>query len=159
MSKAIVDSLKPQVDHALGLLSKFIDVCPDDVWAEKSGGWPISQQIYHAVAAVELFVEAPGEAASELLAEPEVVQLAKVADRVVPREKVRAAAARAKTIVEKYLAALQDEALPQRNETPFKKINFELTHAGTIVLLASHALYHLGAGDAALRNHGLQGVF
>ena len=159
MSQAIVNSLKPQVEHAFGLLGKFIDVCPDDIWAEKSGGWPISQQIYHAVAAVDLFVAAPGEAASELLADLEVVQLTKTADQVVPREKVKAAGLKAKATVDKYLAALQDEDLPQRNETPFKKINFEMTHAGTIVLLASHTLYHLGAGDAALRNHGLKGVF
>jgi uncharacterized damage-inducible protein DinB len=159
MSQAIVNSLKPQVEHAFGLLGKFIDVCPDEVWAEKSGGWPVAQQIYHAVAAVDLFVEAPGVAAAELLADLEVVQLAKTAGQVVPRDKVKAAWVKAKALVDKYLAALQDEALPQRNETPLKKIKFELTHAGTIVLLASHTLYHVGAGDSALRDHGLEGVF
>jgi hypothetical protein len=159
MSQAIVNSLKPQVDNAFGLMGKFIEVCPGDIWAQKSGGWPIWQQIYHALAAVELFVEVPGEAASVPLAEPGVIQLAKVAELTVPQEKVRDAWVKAKALADKYLAALEDEALPQRNEAPFKKIRFELTHAGTIVLLASHTLYHLGAGDAALRDHGLKGVF
>jgi uncharacterized damage-inducible protein DinB len=159
MSQVIVNALKPQVDNAYGLLLKFIEVCPDEIWAEKSGGWPVWQQIYHAVACVDLFVEAPGEAAAELLAEPEEVRLAKAAERTAPRDKVKAACVRAKALVDKYLAALQDEALAQRNETPFKKIKFELTHAATVALLAAHTLYHLGAGDAALRNHNLKGVF
>ncbi len=159
MSQDIVNSLKPQVDNAFGLLAQFIDTCPDDIWAEKSGGWPVWQQIYHAVVAVGLFVEAPGVPAPEFLAGPEVCQLAQPAEETVPRDKVKKACAGAKAVVDKYLEALQDDELPRRNETPFKKINFELTHAGTVTLLAAHTLYHLGAGDAALRNHGLKGVF
>ncbi|MDR2934723.1 MAG: DinB family protein [Candidatus Adiutrix sp.] len=159
MPQVIVNALKPPVDNAFGLLLKFIEVCPDEIWAEKSGGWPVWQQIYHAITAVDLFVEAPGTAAAELLAEPAVAQLAAAAERTVPRDKVKAACVRAKALADKYLSALADEALPQRNETPFKKINFELTHAATVALLASHTLYHLGAGDAALRNHNLKGVF
>lgn len=161
MSQVIVAALKPQVDKAFGLLLEFIKVCPDDIWAEKSGGWPVWQQIYHAIAGVDLFVEAPGEAPAELLTDPQIVQLAASAEleAPLPRDKVKAACVRAKALADKYLSALQDEALPQRNETPFKKIKFELTHAGTVGLLAAHALYHLGAGDAALRNHNLKGVF
>ena len=161
MSQVIVNALKPQVDNAFGLLIKFIEACPDNIWAEKSGGWPLWQQFYHAITAVDLFVEAPGEAPAELLTSPEIAQLATVAEpaALLSRDKVKAACVRAKGLADKYLSALQDEALPQRNETPFRKIKFDLTHAGTVALLASHALYHLGTGDAALRNHNLKGVF
>jgi len=159
MSQNIVNSLKPQVDNAFGLLNQFIEICPAEIWAEKSGGWPVWQQIYHAVVAVGLFVEVPGQSAPEFLASPEVCQLAVAAEETVPQDKVKAACTGAKALIDQYLATLKDEDLPQRNEAPFKKIKFELSHAGTVTLLAAHTLYHLGAGDAALRNHGLKGVF
>ena len=159
MSQAIVKTLSDRVKDTFGLLAKFIETCPDDIWAEKFGGWPVWQEIYHAVRAVNLFVEVPGQEAAPLLVKPEVCGLSEEGRDAPPREKVKEQCLAAQALVEKYLETLQDEDLPKRNETPFRVINFDLTHGATLMLLASHNLYHLGAGDSALRSRGLKGVF
>lgn len=159
MSRVVVDSLKSPIDQAFGLLARFIEVCPENIWNEKSGGWPIWQQIYHSLIAVNLFADLLHAAPWPALAEADVCGLRAVGATALPKERVRAACVEAKALVDQYVAALADEDLPKRNETVFKKINLEMSHAATLSLLAGHTLYHLGAGDAALRDHGLAGVF
>ena len=159
MSQAIVTALKAPVDRAFGLLAAFIETCPDEVWAATSGGWPVWQQIYHALAAADFFITQPGQTLPPPLAEAEVSELKKAAATTVPRAALGEVCAAAKARVDQFFGRLTDADLPQRNEPLFAKAKFELTLAGTVSMLAAHTLYHLGAGDAALRDRGLPGVF
>ncbi|MDR1045616.1 MAG: DinB family protein [Candidatus Adiutrix sp.] len=159
MSQAIVNTFAGRLKETFDLLAKFIETCPDDIWAEKFGGWPVWQEIYHAVRAVNLFVEVPGQTPPPLLVSPEVCGLKEVGAEAPPQARIREQCLAARELVGRYLENLEDEDLPKRNETPFRIINFDLTHGGTLLLLASHNLYHLGAGDSALRSHGRPGVF
>lgn len=158
MSRIIVEALKGPIDRAFGLLAEFIKVCPDDAWAETGGGWPVWQEIYHALVAVNLFADVEGEKPAPL-AEADVCSLRAVAGLTVGRDQVQAAWVAAKDRVDRYLAALTDDDLPKRNETTFRAINMDLSHAAVLSLLSGHTLYHLGAGDSALRRRGLKGVF
>ncbi len=158
MSRTIVEALKSPIDDAFGLLAEFIKVCPDDVWAEQGGGWPVWQEMYHALVAVNLFAEVEGEKPAPLAGE-DVCALDAVAAETVSRDRVQAAWVAAKDLVDRYLARLTDDDLAKRNETTFRAINMDMSHAAVLSLLAGHTLYHLGAGDSALRRRGLKGVF
>lgn len=158
MSRVLVEALKGPIDRAFGLLAEFIKVCPEDVWAETGGGWPVWQEIYHALVAVNLFADVKDEKPTPL-AGADVCSLKAVAENTVPRDRVQAAWVEAKDRVDRYLAGLTDADLAERNETTFRTIKLEMTHAGVLSLLAGHTLYHLGAGDSALRRRGLKGVF
>ena len=159
MSRIIVDSLKGPIDRAFGLLAQFIEVCPENVWNEKNGGWPVWQQIYHSLIAVNLFADLPQATPLSALAAVDICGLKAVGATALSKAQVQAACVEAKALVDQYVAALTDEDLPKRNETVFKKIHMDLSQAATLSFLAGHTLYHLGAGDAALRDHGLAGVF
>lgn len=159
MSTSTVVALKGSVDSSFQLLDQFITVCPEEIWAEKFGGWPVWQQVAHALSAVGFFVDVPQAPAPAVPAPEDVCNLDVVGVEVVPKSRMAEALAECKKYFEQYAAALKDEDLPQRNEPLFQRAQFELTHAGTLSLLAGHNLYHLGAGDAALRQHGLKGVF
>lgn len=155
MTRDITDSLKGPIDNAFGLLNQFIDACPDDLWTENAGGWPIWQQVYHSLGAVDFFLGTAGPS----LAPGPVAGLQEVGTEPLSKDQVRAAAREARATVDQFVAGLADQELPKRNEPLFSEFNYDMSLAATLVGLASHTLYHLGSCDAALRNRGLPGVF
>lgn len=161
MSHQIVSALKASIDQSFGMLKQYIDVCPENIWVETSGGWPVWQQVYHAVNAVAFFTAGVDAPPAKTLIEDKYCGLQACAPPTIAitREDMKAALAQAVQDVEALAASLDDADLTSRNEGVYKRAGMEFTMAGTLVLLASHTLYHLGSCDAALRNHGLSGVF
>ena len=72
---------------------------------------------------------------------------------------MKAYGAAVKAAVDARVARLTDADLTRIQERVSKKIGRELTYGAIMVMLASHTTYHLGSCDAALRDHGLPGVF
>ena len=159
MSQAIVSSLRGPIDHAFVLMGDFIAACPDDLWVEKKGGWPIWQQLYHNITAVDFFIEVKGESPAPPLASGEVCGLEEVGTAPLTKDQIKQACGAVKARVDKYVAALNDEDLAKRNEALFARAKMDMSYAATLSLLAGHTLYHLGSCDAALRDRGLPGVF
>lgn len=159
MSKAIVTSQRGNFEFAFGLLRQFMHVCPDATWNKKFGGWPIWQQVYHALNAVEFFIAEPGAESSGALVPPDVASLSVVGDAPISKAAMAAFADKAKAAADKYMDALADADLAARAEGASARMGRETTHASIVVLMAGHILYHLGTCDAALREQGLKGVF
>lgn len=161
MSHTIVSALKAPIDQSFGMLRQYIDICPENIWVEISGGWPVWQQVYHAINAVAFFTTAADAPETESLIEDKYCGLQECAPSpiAITREDMKAALAQALQDIDALVAGLDDNDLTERNEGVYQRIGMEMTMAGTLVLLASHTLYHLGSCDAALRNHGIPGVF
>jgi hypothetical protein len=159
MPRNIVKGLQVPVNQAFFLTTKFIEVCPEAIWADKSGGWPVWQQIYHALVTVDLFIGLPDSVASPPLAEAAVRNLEKVSGTILPKAAVQEVCSSVKARLDQFFKNLTDADLPRLNERLFANLKLELNMAGTIGTLAAHTFYHLGSGDSALRNQGLQGVF
>lgn len=159
MSREIVEALKGPIDQSFNFLARFIDTCPDNIWAEKNGGWPVWQQIYHSLGAVDFFVNASGEEGSPPLISADEAGLRKVSETTIGQAEIKSAWQAAKEKVDKYVAGLTDADLTKRNDGLYERAKMEMSHAATLSLLGAHGLYHLGGCDAALRNHGLPGVF
>ena len=161
MSHTIVTALKEPINQSFGMISQYIDVCPENIWVEKSGGWPVWQQIYHLITAVAFFTSAPDVQPAKTLVEEKYCGLRAAApsEVVITREEMKVALTQALQDIDALVANLEDSDLTSRNEGVYTRIGMEFTMAGTLVLLASHTQYHLGSCDAALRNHGLPGVF
>jgi uncharacterized damage-inducible protein DinB len=158
MSRTIVDCQRRNIDFVFSLAAKFIEVCPEEIWTKKFGGWSVAQQLHHALAAVDLFVRAPQEKELEN-SFPEAGDLASVAEKIPSREQAARFHAAAKAAADRYTDALSDDVLADRHEGASLRMGRDVTHANILVLLAGHLFYHLGACDAALREHGMQGVF
>ena len=56
MSRDIVAALEQPYQRAWGLLAQFMEVCPDAIWAETNGGWPVWQQVAHTIAVLNFFI-------------------------------------------------------------------------------------------------------
>ena len=78
---------------------------------------------------------------------------------VVSKEAMQAYGKSVKAAVDARLAALSDADLTKVQERVSKKIGRDLTCRPPLPCAASHTTYHLGSCDAALRDHGLPGVF
>lgn len=158
MSNNIVLAAQVPFQHAYSLLSAFVDQCPDHIWVEKKGGWPIWQQVTHALSALSFFANVPGDAPVPPCP-IEVLRLTTQGTQPLDKATVRDYAAACKARADAYIANLSDEALAAENTPLSARIGFSVSHAATLGMLASHTLYHLGSCDAALRDHGLPGAF
>ena len=164
MPQSILAGQRASFDHAYGLMVQFIEVCPEAVWAEKFGGWPVWQQVYHALGSCQFFALQDGDTPEQGLYPPEVNSFQSTPDAAPVKKKVLEYAARMKAKADVYLNDLQDADLPGVNQSLTVRmralgVQHEFSHSQTVVMLSGHLLYHLGSCDAALRQRGLKGVF
>lgn len=159
MSQAIVQSQRGSFDFSFSLLMQFIDVCPDEIWNKKFGGWPVWQQIYHTLGAFQFFLSSPGTEAIAGLVAQDVGTLAVQGDSPVSKEAMKDFAAQVKAAADAFLSTLTDADLTAKAEAVSARMQRETPYATVMVMMSAHILYHLGSCDAALREHGLKGVF
>ena len=164
MSQAIIAGPKASLEHAYSLMVQFIKVCPEDIWSENFGGWPVWQQAYHALGSLQFMTLQENGTPEAGLYPPEVNMFQSTPDKPPTQEDVLKYGARMKAKSDAYINALQDADLPDinRNLTTQMKahgINHEFSHSQTLTMLSGHIFYHLGACDAALRERALKGVF
>lgn len=159
MSRTIVENQRGSFDFAFSLLLRYIDVCPDAIWNGKFGGWPVWQQVYHALFAVDFFISAPGAEPVKGLVAPEVGSLKIQGDTPVDKAAMKTFAGLIKAAADAYISALTDADMATVAEGATKRMGRETSHAAVMALLIGHILYHLGSCDAALRENGMPGVF
>ena len=159
MSNATVSAQKGNFDFTFSLAMQFIDVCPDAIWRVNFGGWPVWQQLYHGIAAINYFIldaDVQGNAGPC----PAGGTLSAVAACAAPaKADMKTYANAIKASADAWIGKLNDAALPQKHEGASSRMQRDMSNAGIMVLLTGHLLYHLGSCDAALRQHGLKGVF
>ena len=158
MSRDIVMAVQVPFQNAFALLERYIDVCPDDIWNEKNGGWPVWQQLYHALTAIDFFVGQVGTP-SDWPFDQATGSLTVVSEQHLSREAAKKLAGEAKARADAYVAGLADADLAAREPRLSAVFGSDVTHGAIVGMLVSHTLYHVGSCDAALRDHGLKGVF
>lgn len=158
MSKAFVDVLRFGSGHALQLCNKFLEICPEDIWRQKDGGWPVGQQFYHLLLASGKFLAGMGESGVEN-PDPKGGQLSDDRTYCPSKDAARKFFNNISLGINKLLDRLDDEELLQKNQQFSQMLGKEVNNAECLNLMVAHMLYHLGSCDAALRNAGLEGAF
>lgn len=160
MSQETIKSLQAPFNYANSLLKKFIEICPDDIWQQKSGGWPVWQQVYHTVIATDFFISSSNQEAITLPLDEETASLStNTPKKAICRAEMLKLAEIMQARAEKYFNGLQDNMLAKKDEALSAGMGAEATNAMAVSMLAGHIFYHLGSCDAALRDNGLEGVF
>ena len=108
MSQNIVQQQRENFNFAYSLLMQFIDVCPDDLWGKKFGGWPVWQQVYHALTALDFFVAAPDAKPIHGFVPQDVANLSVQGQEPLSKNQLKEFASLAKTGADKYLDSLTD---------------------------------------------------
>lgn len=162
MSRSIVTALQGSFARSFSLILQFIEVCPEDIWQQKFGGWPVWQQVYHTLASIDFFVLGLDEEHSKGLFAPEagnVGNFENTPEKGPSKAAMQEFAAVIKAKADAYIDGLLDADLSGKNRGFSARINMDMSHASTLSILSGHILYHLGSCDAALRERGLKGVF
>ena len=160
MSRDAVKSLKGSFGYTCNLLDMFIEVCPENLWVEKFGGWPLWQSVYHTISSIDFFVRQEDEEPAKALYSHEVAGLSEVATGPAPtRQEIKELLPVMKAIADAYFDRLTDADLGEKNEGLSSRMPMPWTHASTCAMLSGHVLYHLGICDSALRERGMKGVF
>ncbi|MDR1395088.1 MAG: DinB family protein [Deltaproteobacteria bacterium] len=158
MACIMTDSLLKAIDDYFGVLTKFTEVCPEDLWAEKFAGWPIWQYFWHALWINDRFL--PGTPMVSPPGATDELALFQAKSDTPPSKAALAklwAEQRPKT--EAFVKSLTDTTMLQRNELVYNLLKIEWTNVFSAWKLHSHAFYHLGTFDAALRQRGLPGIY
>ena len=159
MHDPVISCFKDEFDRFFGLLEKQIDVCPDDLWTQKTGGYIFWQQLLHVIACVELYALPEGESSKQTAYERGVIMLSALPKRHMTKTEMRELAAAMKTLAHTFIDGQSTATLTSKHARISKALGKELTNQHALMGLVRHACYHLGCCDAALRQHGVPGVY
>ncbi|MDR2368210.1 MAG: DinB family protein [Deltaproteobacteria bacterium] len=157
MTRSTVETLATACADSASLIFKLIDECPDNLWSEKAGNWPIWQHVAHSASATDFFLPGDSVPLPQGLT-PDVAGLKVVGTEPVAKAALKDYYKGAQAKIDAFLAGLSDDDLPKENQK-LKGIGLNWTIAKTVTLLCGHPLYHLGNADAVLRSHGHKGIF
>lgn len=148
-----LNSLRNQFFLSFSMLEGVIEICPDELWNKKSGGFIFWQQVLHALSGIHgwLREEKPEEIPSfptfdgrniypELENDPEV-SLTKADIRKLCQE--------TKEVAKKWFAGKDDNWL----KTPLFNT---FTHFDNTIGQLRHLMYHIGHCEAIFREYGIE---
>lgn len=159
MSNVVLESLLGQYRHGWGFFEEFCKTCPDAIWAESTGKFPAWQHVYHAAECVYFFF-APEQMPSRTPAYAQDVMMFKdLKQPACPKDKMSGILKEANKYAEKFFATLSDATLGNLHAGLSKRLGQPFTNAGVIGCAIGHNFYHFGNCDAALRTHGLEGLY
>ncbi|MDR1607384.1 MAG: hypothetical protein LBT38_03140 [Deltaproteobacteria bacterium] len=156
MSRVIVESIKHAVIEAQSLLSKLIQICPENLFDQKIGYWPLWQHLASYISSVDAVTSGPAIDIPAPLTE-QVVKLQVKTPDAPPKTAILGyfQAIQAKTAT--FIDSLKDEDLKKSNDL-IQPADPSWTNTRTLFFIANRAHYHLGRGDAILIRNGLEGV-
>jgi len=163
MSRCIVTELAANFERTHGFYLQFIDQCPDELWAEKFGRWPLWQHIVHVYGCVEHFVLQDGQQPTPYPCKViDIVAFEFAEDAMVDKAAMRAYMLTTKANADTYIDTLTDAMLGEKNagySARRKHGTGDCSHALTLSMLAGHAYYHFSILDTALREYGCKGIY
>lgn len=159
MSKEVVKSFSGQFKRVSNFYEKFIETCPDKIWASLSGRFPVWQHVYHALECVPFFLGPKDAPQRESLYSIDVMKFKDLSQPPADKAKLTALAKEMSAYAQKFFDSLNDEDLGKEHAGFSSRRNMSLTNADAITILIGHNYYHFGNCDAALRANGLEGLF
>ena len=159
MSSAYVDGYKENFLWSLGMLEKFIKVCPEEVWKGKHGGFLVGQEAYHILAVIDFFIDGINEPGVHELFSADFKYLLEELPHPPAQGDIADLCPLMKERALNFFNSLSDETLLHKHAGLSQRIGADTNYSKTAFLLGSHILYHLGNLDGALRDAGLKGVW
>jgi len=169
MSKHIVSQLAANFARTHGFYLQFIDQCPEALWTKKCGSGPAWQHIVHVYGCIDHFVLQEGQTPTPWPCQAtSILAFDFDAKAMVDKAAMLAYMQTMKAKADAYIDGLTDAMLGETNAGyTSRKIHSmgttqtkeNCSHALTLSVMASHAFYHFGILDAALRDHGCKGIY
>ena len=127
MSKDIINALQGPYNHAYALLAQFMDTCPENLWEETNGGWPVWQQVAHALAVLNFFILEKED--DQFLPAPcdiNTLMLKEQGKKPVTKAAMKQYGEAVKAAVDGWLANISDADLTRLQERVSKRIGRDM---------------------------------
>lgn len=159
MNDPVIECFKGEFNRFFELMKKQIDVCPDELWNEKEGGYVFWQQIFHTAACVELYALPEGQPSQQTMYGREVVMLSSEAPTPMSKNELLDFTEKMQKLAYTFIDGMTVSKMTERNERMSKVTGKDMTKQNALIALVRHTCYHLGCCDTVLRSHGIAGVY
>lgn len=154
----VIKTIKDDFDRFYDMLIKQIDVCPDDVWISKEGGYFYWQQILHNICVTEMFSVKDGDSFKPKYSMP-VIMLSEEQLDHINKDELKALALEVREKACDYFNSLKPEKLLEVHPVFTETMKRETNYLSVLISIVRHLTYHIGCLDTVLRNHGVKGVY
>ena len=156
----LIQCFKSEFDRFFELLKKQVEVCPQDLWTKKVGGYIFWQQQLHAVMCVGLiYVEENDDIAAEVGFSREVIMLSAEPSEEMSKEGLFILVEKVHKLAHTFMSSINDADLTKKHTVMSKTLGREMSNQNALIAMTRHCCYHLGCCDAILREHGIKGVY
>ena len=160
MSNPIIETCRSEFERMFARVKKFIEVCPDDLWTAKAGGFYVWLQVYHTLAHFEFFSRRENETSRSLpFPMPVVMFEPKVLPPAPSKAQMSAFAEEMASLARAYMDNLSPYEITAPNPAFSAVVERPVNHLVGLMKFTAHTAYHLGCCDALLRERGLPGVY
>jgi hypothetical protein len=159
VSNELTRDLAGQFKWTANFFDRFIASCPQNIWAQPSGRFPVWQIVWHSLYCAPFFL---GPETGEPPACPyslEVLLFKDLGQRPADKAATAAYAGAINAFAESFFASCKDTDLSGPHAGFSARFKAPKTNIQAITTLISHHMYHFGMCDAALRAGGLEGLF
>ena len=159
MSSPIIETCRAEFERMSARVKKLIEVCPDDLWATKVGGFYFWQQVYHILAHFEFFSRREGDGPRPLPWPMDVIMFAREGLPAPSKARMLAFAGEMEALAYAYMNNLSPHEITAPNPVLSAIVERPVNHLAGLMKFTAHTAYHLGCFDALLRERGLPGVY
>ncbi|MDR0477351.1 MAG: DinB family protein [Desulfobulbaceae bacterium] len=159
MSDPIIACFQADFERFFALVEKQIEVCPDELWGKKAGGWPFWQQVFHNLACIEIYALPEGAASQQTMYSKKVAMLSEEAKTPMSKTAIRDFAVKMRKVADSFFASTNADTLTMKHVALTTLLNRNMTNQNALIAMTRHTCYHLGCCDAILRQHGIAGVY
>ena len=159
MSDPVIACFQAEFERFFAMVEKQIEVCPDELWEKKAGGWPFWQQIFHNLACIEIYALPEGSASQQTMYSKQVAMLSEQPAKPMSKAAMKDFAATMRKVADQFFATMSAETLTAKHAAMSKLLNRDMANQNALIAMVRHTCYHLGCCDSVLRDHGIPGVY
>jgi uncharacterized damage-inducible protein DinB len=156
MARDILNSFRERFDAVYGLLEKAVELTPDALWKEKTGGFYYWQQLVHVFGTIDSFCKEADAAPAPIAYDADIVRLMKDGEEVPGKADVLALAGQMTAVAHACFDRLTDEDLFTENSARTRRMGRNVTQLEALITLIAHGMYHVGVCSMKLRESGIK---
>ena len=140
-------------------LLQQIEMCPQELWQSKNGGYYFWQEQVHVFYCVQLYALPEGQEEECFGMEKKALMLKEEAPSPLSKQEVLEIAGKMKAMANVFLGRMTQADFMRPNPALTRYAGKERPNVAALIAMVRHYSYHIGSCDAMLRSHGLPGIY
>jgi len=155
----VVQCFADEFERFHNFLLQQIEVCPQEVWQSKNGGYYFWQEQVHAFYCVQLYALPDGQAEDDFGIGRNAALLREEYPKAISKQEVLEIAGKMKAMAYAFMEKITQADLLRPHPVLTRFLGKDRTNVAALIAMVRHYNYHLGCCDSVLRSYGLPGVY